>query len=192
MTTNKGEDLAALRETGYRHQSKEFVDEYTTDALAVMERLWEDVAGFHSAPYFLPEDSPLPSWFMDAIRGVSNRGLEAGWPQFARYWDPVDWPALIAAHPEDIVWEKPEHADMYTELWNWGIQKGLDPRLDVALFISADAKIEVDTWGFSLGGHGQGEPGPPCEHIQGIDKILESHKYTDACRHQNKAFWELV
>lgn len=83
-------DLAELRETGYEYQSKEYVDRYSSEALVSIERLWEDVVGFHEAPYFLPESSPLPPWLMDAVRGISNRGVEAGWLQFARYWDALN------------------------------------------------------------------------------------------------------
>lgn len=143
---SKVEDLSKLRGTGYAYQSKELVDKYSPEALRVMERLWQDVASFHAPRYFLPEDSPLPSWLMDAVRDVPNQGVEGGWPQFARYWNPIDWPALIAEHPDEIGWDEPEYTAMYTELWDWGHREGLNPWFDVGLWISPEAKIECCRW----------------------------------------------
>lgn len=182
---------AACRATGYAYQSKDFVDKYSSEALVLMDQLWQDVRGFHDAPYFLPENGLLPAWLMEAVRGIPNRGIEAGWPQFARYWDPVDWPALVAAHPEEITWDRPEFGAMYTELWDWGIQENMAPGLDVALFISSQAKIEVAVWSFSLGGHEEPRS-PSLEQTQGVDKIFASHAYTDVWRFPERAAqWEL-
>ena len=185
------EDLTALRATGYRHQSKEFVDKFSSEALDLMEQLWKDARGFHDAPYFLPESSPLPSWLMDAVRGVPNHGIEAGWPQFARYWDPVNWPALIAEHPEEIDWERPENTALYKDLWDWGVKENMAPHFDVALFIHKDAKIEVAAWTFVLGG--TNEPRIPSpEQVRDVEKICAAHAYTDAWRYPDlEAQWQL-
>lgn len=176
MTTS----LLQLRETAYAYQSKEFVDKYSAEALTLMGRLWQDVTGFHSPSYFLPEGSPLPAWLLDAVRGVPTHGIEGGWPQFARYWDPINWPALVAEHPDEIVWDRPEYASMYKDLWDWGHQEGLNPWFDVGLWISADAKIEVSVGAFGLIEFDQLKEPAPAEHIQSVEAILATHEFTDA------------
>lgn len=128
------------------HISEEVFERYTPAALSVLERLWEHVGGFHDNKYYFPPTAPLPGWFLSAVDGVKNRGVEAGWPQFGRYWDPVDWEALIKEHPEGIRFRRPGEAQMLLELRQWSRSEGLAFDLDVHLYINHDASISVEVW----------------------------------------------
>ncbi|WP_396908342.1 hypothetical protein [Mycolicibacterium sp.] len=50
--------------------------------------------------YEMSPDADLPRWFTEALAGMCLRESECGWPGLARTWAPIDWPALIDAHPE--------------------------------------------------------------------------------------------
>ncbi|SEB29474.1 hypothetical protein [Arthrobacter woluwensis] len=189
MTEATSIELARLRQTGYLYQSTDYVEAFSVPALRLAERLWEDVTGFHNGPYFLPESSPLPGWFLAAVRGFPIRGVEAGWPQFARYWDPINWPALVSEHPEGLVWGKPEHAAMYTQLWDWGTREGLAPWLDVFLFVSADARIEVAVSSFGLTTNQQLTD---ARIAREVEAIFTAHGFADAWRFDDsQPQWEL-
>ncbi|MFK4298101.1 hypothetical protein ABH924_003262 [Arthrobacter sp. GAS37] len=126
--------------------SKEELDRFTPEALSILEGLGEHVRGFHDGPYLLPKDSPLPDWFLSAVDGVKNQGVETEWPQFARYWDPVDWLCLVRDHPDHIRFRGPGGQDLLSGLIQWCVAEGLTPVFDVALYIDEDAAIAIELW----------------------------------------------
>ncbi len=119
--------------------------------------------------------APLPAWLHTALAGADLSRPEGGWPNFARCQSPVDWPALIQEHPEWLLPDQdsldanagprwPGIADAYQLL----AERGHRPYLDVALWVTEDARISVDPIGLLV----EHPPSVPSATVTDVDDLL--------------------
>lgn len=89
-------------------------------------------------------------WLHTELSGVDFSGPEGPWPNWGRTGAPIDWPALIAAHPGDLA---PEDTAALTESASWEsiveaftLARSADPRaaLDVCLWVDIDGTVLVE------------------------------------------------
>jgi hypothetical protein len=108
----------------------------------------------HGDQYRLSEDALVPAWLHDALAGAVLTAPEGGWPNWGRTHHCVDWPALIAAHPETLV------PDFMTLEYNHGatwksiaaafqIARSVDPcaHMDANFWVACDGRITVEAGG---------------------------------------------
>lgn len=96
-------------------QYADYLAGFTPTALALADELCDNgltpiyisgsVCG-HGDTYELDPDAPLPDWFHSALADASLTAPEGPWPNWGRTSHPVDWPRLIADHPDVLV---PDH-----------------------------------------------------------------------------------
>lgn len=105
----------------------------------------------HGDTYELDARAPLPEWFHTALRGAVFTEPEGPWPNWGRTTHPVDWPRMIADHPDVLV---PDH-DMLSvndgPTWDAVatafavVRRSVaDAALDVMLWVAEDGRITVD------------------------------------------------
>lgn len=87
------------RERAMRHSPEameaDLLSEFTSEVVYL--------ASDHGNRYTLAEDAPLPMWFHEALAGAVMFEAEGPWPNWGSTFHPVDWPALIDAHPDVLV-----------------------------------------------------------------------------------------
>ncbi len=128
--------------------ARHLADTLRADGLVRMRR---DGCG----PYCsLAPHAPLPAWLHTALVGTHFGQPERGWPNFARSGSPVDWPALIGAHPDWLVVDQNSLDTGAGAQWS-GIAAayrslavdGYRPYFDADLGVSEDGRISVDPMG---------------------------------------------
>lgn len=143
--------VAAAEDRGYRATfsatARELADRLCGHALVLVRG-----AGC-ATEYRLNPRAPLPTWLHAALTAAvfSGPDSEGGWPNFGRTASPVDWPALIVAHPE---WLVPDHQSLkenggarwpgIAAAYSLLSERGYSPRLDVALWVEQDGRISVE------------------------------------------------
>ncbi|SFQ31313.1 hypothetical protein [Amycolatopsis rubida] len=106
--------------------------------------------------YRLTGDAPVPRWLRDVTAGLLLPP-EAPTLQFARVWDRVDWPALLAEHGDDLivagtVGAGGPHWTGVLQAWRLLENAGHAPQLDVDLEVGlTGAGLELTHGGISTG-----------------------------------------
>lgn len=108
----------------------------------------------HGDRYRLSKDALVPAWFHDALAGAALTAPEGPWPNWGRTDHPVDWPALIAAHPQTLVPDIEMLRCNFGPSWEsiaaaFAIARAADASawLDVNFWVAEDARITIDPGG---------------------------------------------
>ncbi|MBU8817543.1 hypothetical protein EB74_30015 [Mycobacterium sp. SWH-M5] len=93
----------------------------------------------------LPADAGIPDWLRSALSRAELTEAEGPWPGWARCWSGVDWPRLIAEHPDSIGVDEyalTRNAGIewatVVEFWNMLGSRKIPASLDVELSIDVD------------------------------------------------------
>lgn len=129
--------------------ARRLADDLYDHALAPVSRTARSCG--HGDRYRLSEDALVPAWFHDALAGATLAGPEGPWPNWGRTHHPVDWPALIAAHPETLVpdFEMLEYncgASWDSIATAFQMARSVDPSawMDVNFWVAYDGRITVE------------------------------------------------
>lgn len=109
----------------------------------------------HGDDYIVEPDAPLPSWLHTVLKGVVFTAPEGPWPNWGRTDHPINWPALLEAHPDTLAAEQ----DMldWNEAGSWEsiahaftLLRSIDPdsHIDVFLWVSTTGLITIEPTGF--------------------------------------------
>lgn len=108
----------------------------------------------HGDRYRLSEDALVPAWFHDALAGAVLTAPEGPWPNWGRTNHPVDWPALIAAHPRTLVPDVEMLRCNFGPSWEsiaaaFAIARAADASacMDVNFWVAEDGHITIDPGG---------------------------------------------
>ncbi|TXI53501.1 hypothetical protein [Mycolicibacterium mageritense] len=127
----------------------------------------------HTDAYIVAPDAPLPSWLQVVLKGAVFTAPEGPWPNWGRTDYPIDWPTLISAHPDVLMWDREllecnqgATADSIAEAVT--LLRTADPRLrvDVCLWVSTSGRITVEPCAFWTDTH------VPDDLAQRVDTIL--------------------
>ncbi|PYE12021.1 hypothetical protein DFR67_12629 [Williamsia limnetica] len=105
----------------------------------------------HGDTYTLAADAPVPQWMHTALAGVVFSAPEGPWPNWGRTDAPIDWPALIAAHPDGLDVDPGVTDDLHGASWTsiveaFALARSTDPQaaLDVCLWVDTDSTVLVE------------------------------------------------
>lgn len=158
ITTPSALDTEDLDEvdTSYR-----YTDGYSEQAIALADALVDNgltprttlgSSCGHGDTYTLSADAPLPQWLHRALSGAVFTDPEGPWPEWGRTTTPIDWPALIAQHPDFLAPDAdcfaPHSAtwEAITDAFTRARTADEFAALDVILWVSPDATILVEPW----------------------------------------------
>ncbi|ATY17111.1 hypothetical protein CU254_41785 (plasmid) [Amycolatopsis sp. AA4] len=136
----------------------EYWSQWSPAAHARHERIMDRMKrATHWPPrYRLADDAPVPKWLREATDGLLCPP-EAPTLQFARVWDRVDWPTLVAEHGDDLVVAGTvgaggPHWAGVLRAWQVLEDAGHAPELDVDLSVDfAGTGLELTHGGISTG-----------------------------------------
>jgi hypothetical protein len=95
----------------------------------------------------------LPTWLFAELQAADLTEAEGPWPSWARTSSPIDWPTLVAAHPDEIGVDEDSllrntgrRSAEVAECWRWLVTNNVPAGFDVELLVDVDEKpgaIEV-------------------------------------------------
>ncbi|WP_040793225.1 hypothetical protein [Nocardia paucivorans] len=123
---------------------------YTPAAARLADALLMAALKAQGREYRLP-DGLLPEWLMKVLdHGARLDPPEMGWPEIGRIDHPIDWPALIEAHPQVLAWHEGDllgndgaSPESITAAYRLLVERGCRPYLDVALEVGPHGHILV-------------------------------------------------
>ncbi|MFV8161390.1 hypothetical protein ACNQVK_04615 [Mycobacterium sp. 134] len=109
----------------------------------------------------LSPDADVPCWLRTALADAELTQAEGPWPGWARCWSGVDWPGLVAEHPDDIGVDEYSltsntGVDWSTlaAFWQWLLGRSIEASLDVELGVDVDdAPGRVELFLYALEAH---------------------------------------
>ena len=109
----------------------------------------------HGDEYIVSPDAPLPSWLHTALKGAIFTAPEGPWPNWGRTDHPIDWPTLIAAHPDTLMADQDMLDSNFGGSWAsiaqaFTLVRSIDPytHIDVVLWVSTTGMITVQPGAF--------------------------------------------
>lgn len=129
--------------------ARHLADHLCEDALVPVSR--SGLGCGHGDRYRLSEDALVPAWFHDALAGAALTAPEGPWPNWGRTQHPIDWPALIAAHPRTLVPDVEMLQCNFGPSWEsiaaaFAIARAADPLacMAVTFWVADDGRITVE------------------------------------------------
>ncbi|MEV0769501.1 hypothetical protein ACIBEH_05570 [Nocardia salmonicida] len=172
------------------------VGDYTAEAAWLLSTLrHHSLAEVDGGHHRLQADAPLPQWLHAALDGIDLHGPESS-GEWASCFAPIDWPALVAAHPDDL---RPATGLMeMNSSPDWpAICKGVDllaqracsPRLWVALLVAPTGELSLYPLGLS--GDALDADGD-ADIITAVDVLLRSKRHSAEQLHvRSRTTWQL-
>lgn len=109
----------------------------------------------HGDLYVLSPDAPLPDWLRAALVDAEFTAPEGPWPNWGRTNHPVDWPTLIADHPDVLIADQGMLDANFGGSWAsiaeaFTLVRSVDPysHIDVVLWVDDTGRITVEPSAF--------------------------------------------